>query len=265
MQIKKTGFPTEGEIVICIVKRIQKTTVFVELEEYQNKEGIIHISEISPGRIRTIRDYVREGKRIVCKVLRKNEKYGNLDLSLRRVTTGQKLQKLKESKLNEKCIKIIESAAKQLKLDFNKTYEDINKSILQTYDGISGAFQEVAEEEGISLKETGIEKKLADTLEKIIKTRLKPKEIKSINELSITCPTSNGIDSIKKSIKKAMAFGKDNDYNLKITYISAPKYSLSVTASDPKKVEAQTEEIIELLKSEIKKEKGHLEVQNLKK
>jgi translation initiation factor 2 subunit 1 len=265
MQIKKTGFPGEGEIVICIVKKIQKTTVFVELEEYQHKEGIIHISEISPGRIRTIRDYVREGKKIVCKVLRKNERYGNLDLSLRRVTTGQKLQKLKETKLNEKCIKIIESAAKQLKLDFEKTYEGLNKSILENYENISEAFQEVAEAEDISLQNIGIEKKLADILEKIIRTRLKPKEIKSMNELSITCPTSTGIESIKKSLKKAIAFAKDKEYNLKITYISAPRYSLLVTASDPKAVESQTEEIIELLKSEIQKEKGNLEVQPLKK
>ena len=95
MYFKKQGFPREGEIVVCTVRKIMRTTVFVDLDGYINREGIIHISEISPGRIRTIRDYVKEGKKVVCKVLRKNERYGNLDLSIRRVTTGQKLKKLK--------------------------------------------------------------------------------------------------------------------------------------------------------------------------
>jgi len=265
MHQKKSGFPSEGEIVACTVKKILKTTVFVKLDEYE-QEGIIHISEISPGRIRTIRDFVKENKKIICKVLKKNERYGNLDLSLRRVTTGQKLNKIKEDKLRDKCLKIIESSAKQLKLDVGKTYRLINEKIKGTYESISEAFQTVAEELDESpLEEVGIDKKLAKSLEETIKVRLKPKEIKETKNLEITCPAGNGIEIIKKSLEKANKYAKEKKYNLTLTYVSAPNYLLSVTSPNPKEIESQTEEIIKVIETEVKKAKGELKVHKVKK
>ncbi len=58
---KKT-FPDEKEIVVCTVKKILRDSIFATLDAYEGKEGMIHISEIAPGRIRNIRDYVKEGK-----------------------------------------------------------------------------------------------------------------------------------------------------------------------------------------------------------
>ena len=69
MFYKKKGFPEEGELLLCTVKKILYHSVFVDLDEYENKEGMIHISEVSPGRIRTLSDFVREGKKIICKVM----------------------------------------------------------------------------------------------------------------------------------------------------------------------------------------------------
>ena len=83
----------EGDIVLCTVDRIVGTNVFVKIDSEQEKEGVIVFSEIAPGRIRNIRDYVVPKKKIVCKVLRISG--DRIDLSLRRVT--QKEQKeLKE-------------------------------------------------------------------------------------------------------------------------------------------------------------------------
>jgi len=82
MFYKKKDFPEEGEIVLCTVKKILYHSVFVNLDEYENKEGIIHISEISPGRIRNIRDFVKENKTIVCKVLRTNKEKNQFQICL---------------------------------------------------------------------------------------------------------------------------------------------------------------------------------------
>src|SRR3990167_9954155 len=98
MFYKKNGLPEESEIVVCTIKKILPNSVFVDLDEYENKEGLIHISEISPGRIRNIRDFVKEGKKIVCKVLKVDVQKGHLDLSLRRVNQVQRINKNKEYK-----------------------------------------------------------------------------------------------------------------------------------------------------------------------
>ena len=50
-----------------------------------------------------------------------------------------------------------------------------------------------------------------------------------------------------------------------MTYVSAPNYQLSVTSPNPKDIEPQTEEIIEVIEKEIKKAKGELKVHKVKK
>jgi len=68
MLLKKEGFPEEDELVMCTITKVQFHSVFANLDDY-GKNGMIHISEVSPGRIRNIRDFVKEGKKVVCKVL----------------------------------------------------------------------------------------------------------------------------------------------------------------------------------------------------
>ena len=101
MLLKKEGFPEEGELVMCTVTNVQYHSVFVRLEEY-GKSGMIHISEVSPGRIRNIRDFVKEGKKVICKVLRINLERGHIDLSLRRVSEAQKRNKANDLKKEHK-------------------------------------------------------------------------------------------------------------------------------------------------------------------
>ncbi|MBI2651000.1 hypothetical protein HYX01_00865 [Candidatus Woesearchaeota archaeon] len=51
MLLQKKGFPEEDELVMCTVLKVQYHSVLVGLDEY-GKNGMIHISEVSPGRIR---------------------------------------------------------------------------------------------------------------------------------------------------------------------------------------------------------------------
>ena len=116
MLFKKQGFPEENELVMCTVTKVQYHSVFVNLDEYE-KGGMIHISEVSPGRIRNIRDFVKESKKVVCLVLRINKEKGHIDLSLRRVNEGQKRAKVDEIKKEQMAEKILEFVAKKLNKD----------------------------------------------------------------------------------------------------------------------------------------------------
>jgi len=51
----------EGDLVIATVKKIEGTTVFVEIEDSEIKGSIV-FSEIAAGRIRNIREYVVPNK-----------------------------------------------------------------------------------------------------------------------------------------------------------------------------------------------------------
>jgi translation initiation factor 2 subunit 1 len=98
----KKGYPEVGELVIATVKTVKPYGAFVTLDEYGNKEGFIHIGEIATGWIKYIRDHVREGQKVVCKVLRVDPERKHIDLSLKRVNEHQRREKIQEWKMRER-------------------------------------------------------------------------------------------------------------------------------------------------------------------
>ncbi len=73
-----------GQIVKGKVTGIQPYGAFVALSE--TKQGLIHISEISHGYVKNVRDYVNVGDVVTVKVLSSDELTGRISLSLKAVT-----------------------------------------------------------------------------------------------------------------------------------------------------------------------------------
>lgn len=232
MLLVKKGFPEEGELVMCTVTKVQFHSVFVNLDEY-NKGGMIHISEVSPGRIRNIRDFVKEDKKVVCKVLRITEEKGHIDLSLRRVTESQKRAKVDEIKQEQKVEKIVELAANKLKLDLNKAFNEIADKVTGKYHSIYACFQEAVADESL-FGSLGIEKKLANELLDAVKQRIKKAEVEIRGKLKLTSYQPDGVEIIKKALKKAEEVGKEN---IIIKYLGGGTYNIIAKARDYKEAE----------------------------
>ncbi|NQV09382.1 translation initiation factor IF-2 subunit alpha [Candidatus Woesearchaeota archaeon] len=247
----KQGFPEEDEFVLCTVTNIQHHSVFVKLKEY-DKSGMIHISEVSPGRIRNIRDYVKEGKVVVCKVLRINIERGHIDLSLRRVTEGQKRNKTDEIKHEQKAEKIVEFVAKNLKIDVKKLYDEITEKIFKKYEMLYPCFEEVITNEGL-LKELGFKGKLEKELLEVIKQRIKPPEVLIGGKFTLTSFESNGIEIIKDALKRALNVDKEN---ITISYMGGGNYKIAVKAGDYKTAEKILEDSTKIVLDSIEQNKG---------
>lgn len=253
---KKENFPEEGDIVLCTVKKVLYHSVFAELDEYKNKEGMIHISEVSPGRIRNIRDYVKEGKKIICKVLRVDKERGHIDLSLRRVSTSVRRNKNTEYKLEQKAEKILEILAKKLKINLEDIYKKIGNKIIEEYGLLNPCFQEISSKGESVLEDLGIDKKIAKNLTELIKERIKLPKIKKDFVLNLKSDATNGIEIIKSSLKKAENFAKEKKYKLKLSYLGAPKYKISITATNYKDAEKAAGEISKVIIDSIKEKGG---------
>jgi len=237
MLFKKSGSPEEGELVICTVTNILPNSVFAKLDEY-GSTGMIHISEISPGRIRNINDFVRKDKKIVCTVLKYHQERGHIDLSLRRVNNAQKKNKVEYIKQLQKSEKIIQFVADANKIKTEDLFKDIMKKISEDYSDPVACFNDVVNE-GLSLKDYDI--KLATELEEIIKQRIKPPEVTIEGEFYIESYAGNGVEIIREVFK-------DIDPN-KITaiYKGGGKYNISTKAGNYK----DAEEILDPVKNDI--------------
>jgi translation initiation factor 2 subunit 1 len=253
MLLMKQGFPDEDELVMCSVTKVQFHSVFVNLDEY-GKGGMIHISEVSPGRIRNIRDFVKEGKKVVCKVLKINREKGHIDLSLRRVTETQKRVKVDDIKQQQKAEKILEFVAKDVKLDVKKLFEQVNKSISEKYASMYDFFQKIVSDPK-AISDSGLEPKISGKLEEAVKSRIKEASVRIEGKLSLSTYASNGVDIIKECLKIIQDSGKKID----IKYLGAGTYNLIIPAKDYKEAENILERAIGKSSDFINDNDGNLE------
>jgi translation initiation factor 2 subunit 1 len=250
MLYKKTGMPEEGELVLCTITKIMYHSIFANLDEY-DKSGMIHISEISPGRIRNLRDFVVEGKKVVCKILKVDEEKGHIDLSLRRVNEGQKRSKLEEIKQEQKAEKIVELVAQKQGIKLEELYNKIKEKTFKKYASLSYCFQDVVTS-NIKLADLGIDAKLSAALEEIIRQRIKPPEIELKGELFLQTYNPDGVDIIKQAISKA----QEKSEKIIIKYLGAGKYMVSIKATDYKEAEKALKDSVEPAIRYMEKNKG---------
>ena len=259
MFYKKKDFPEEGEIVLCTVKKILYHSVFVNLDEYENKEGIIHISEISPGRIRNIRDFVKENKTIVCKVLRTNKEKNQLDLSLRRVSLSVMKNKLEEVKQEKKSEKILELLAEKTKTPIERIHKEISLKIIEKYNLLTSFFQEVIQNNSI-IKELKLPEKTEKTFLEIIKEKIRLPEVILKRKMKLQSYEPNGIKIIKTVLNEINELAQKKKYEIKINYISAPLYEITIVSPNYKEAEIELKELTEIAIDTMKKNNSTGEV-----
>jgi len=202
---------------------------------------MIHISEISPGRIRNIRDFVKEGKKIVCKVLRIHKDKGHIDLSLRRVNEGQKKEKISQIKHEQLAEKIVEQVAKQNKLKFEDLYAEITSKVFEKYGSLFDAFDDASAERA-NLEELGLKPEIAKLLMEIISQRIKPSEIEIGGDLTLQSYEPDGVDIIKEAVKNAGDLAN-------INYKGAGIYSVRVKSLEYKDAEKNLKSFLDKITS----------------
>src|SRR3989344_1518902 len=251
MFLQKEGFPEEGELVLCTVTKIHFHSVFVRLDEY-NKSGLIHISEVSPGRIRNMRDFVVEGKKVVCKVIRINKEKGYIDLSLRRVNANQQRKKISEIKLEQKAEKIVEQVAKKLNTRTEELYVQIMRAIKGRYAALYPFFEDISFGKA-SLKELKLDPKIASELETLIKQRIKEAEVNIGGHLKLSSFSPNGVEVIRAILQGALEKGKPST---DIRYEGGGLYKVRVPAKDYKSAETVLKNVTDFAIEAIKKGRG---------
>ena len=242
--------PEPGEIILATITKVMDHGAYVTLDEYDDIQGFLHISEIAPGWIRSVSRFVRDGEKKVLLVKKVNAQRGDIDLSLKQVSKDQKKQKLKEVKKFEKGKTLLQNVQEKAKLS-DEEVEKLEDSIYSKFDSVYDAFILIGRNGIESVKELKLAKKTATVIEDICsKIKLPSVEIRGIME--ITNNQSNGVEIIKKTLLDIIK----KDSTIDITYLGAPKYRLSITSEDFKSAEKLLKPIIEEIETNIEKKKG---------
>ena len=245
-------FPEEGDLVVCTVKSVKNFGAFVELEEYPGKEGFIHVAEIASGWVKRMSDYVRDGQRIVCKVMKIEKAKGHIDLSLKKVNAHQKREKIQDWKNEQKADKLIEIVAERLEITVEEFRKKHSPKIMEEFGGHYIAFEEAAADGQLPKKFKG---KWAEEFVKVAQENVTVSMARVEGVIDLTCPGPDGIDKIKEALLAAENLS-DGDAKIIVQYLGAPKYRISAQEEEFKAAEELIRKAANKAISEIEKVGG---------
>lgn len=265
----RTNFPREGEFLIGKIKQVENQYVYVDLIDYTGlvseefAKGFIHISEISSRWIKNIRNYVRIGQRVVLRVLRVDTQKGHVDLSLRRVNSAQKENRLKEWKYAVKFENLLQFLIETegINLTLDQAYDLIGWSVLNQFDSYQEAL-EVLKESGIEILDDleGVSEDVKKILLKIIEENVKISTVSISGKIRLSFNSENGIDQIKESLIEAKGIIESKETrSINISYIAAPLYQLEIITKDYLDAENILSDALEIIEQKAEQYNGSFE------
>ncbi|MFN4133209.1 MAG: translation initiation factor IF-2 subunit alpha [Candidatus Hadarchaeales archaeon] len=255
---RRAEWPSAGELVLCTVTKIFPQGVFVSLDEYGGKEGMVHISEVASGWIKNIRDHVKDGQKVVCKVLFSDPQRRSVDLSIRRVKDSERRWKAERLKLEQRAEKLLELVAKKLGKTLDQAYEEAGFPLQEKFGDLYAALEAAIQKPG-SLEEV-VGKRWAKMIEEQAAATVEKPRFTVSGTLSLVSFASNGIEAIKTSLIKAEKAVSDENVKVEIVYLGAPRYMIKITAPSYKVGEAQLKKFAEIAIGEISKSGGRGEL-----
>jgi translation initiation factor 2 subunit 1 len=244
--------PEEGELVIGTVTSIRNFGAFVTLDEYGGREAFIHLSEVATGWVKHIRDHIREGQKIVARVLRIDPSKGQVDLSLKRINDHQRREKLQSSKNEARASRLVGLIAEAMKTESEAAYAAFGETLVERYGSLFAAFEVASADPKRFQKEAGKAPWVAPFL-KVAQDNLVPPHIAVRGILELSDPSPDGVEHIRAALKAAE--GADRE-SVDVIYVGAPRYRVQVGGTQYKQAEEVLKRATEAALESIRKAGG---------
>lgn len=235
--LKKSEWPERGELLLATVKKVTDYGAYVTLEEYGNKEGLLHRSEISSSWVRNIRNHVREGQKLVLKALRVNPQKGHIDLSRKRVTKRERIDKIYAFKHERKAETFIRIVAEAIHKPTKEFFSEVVPPLEEAYGDLYTALEEASRIGSEALTKAGISPDIAQTLADLASEKIRPPQVKIKGILNLKSRRPNGVEIIRNALQHAQKTSIPNGVKIHISTIAPPKYRLDVEADNYKQAE----------------------------
>jgi len=250
METTAAELPDRGEIVLCTVREITPHGIYVDLDEYNNMNGFLHISEITTGWVRNIERVAKPQQKLVLKVIRAEKSRREVDLSLRQVTNEEKRTKLIQWKQNEKAVTIIEMVKRKLSMN-DKQFGEIVTKLEAEYGSLYESLETASKKGERTFASLDIPPAIAKEIVDAAKEKISAPKYEVGAIVEITSKASDGIQQIKAALDEAA--GASSTAEINITYVGAPRYRLRVIADDYKQADKVMNAVLERIQEGIGK------------
>jgi len=246
-RVRNEKWPERDELVVATITKIFPHGAFAKIEEY-DREGMIHISELSPKWVKDVRDVVQEGKRVVAQVLKIDRDRGHIDLSMKRLSDGLVRQKMREWKNEQRAQKLIDLCAHRLKKVTDAP--EVIAKIEEEYGLIFEAFESAATGGKEIFEKAGLSPEWCEELAKIASENIENKEIFIMGFVELKSNKPEGVNDIKKALMEIEKSGGA------VQYVGSPIYRIKISGEDYKSAEKKLKEMADKAIQTLKKAGG---------
>ncbi|MCD6434208.1 MAG: S1 RNA-binding domain-containing protein [Candidatus Diapherotrites archaeon] len=246
MPEKNVEMPEPNEIVVCRIKKVLNYGVIVELLEYENVSGFVHISEVASGWVKNIRHHVHENEVRAAKVIAVHPGKNEVDLSFAKVSERQQRNKIEEYNRIKRAKSLLEAFAKKHKIPFERIWEEVAIPLMENFDSIDEGLQRVAlkREEATSLIPKEYAKEFIETISKSV--AVTEKIVEAVVEIKSTEP--NGVNIIRDALIKC----EKESEKIEIFYIGAGRYSIRASAFEFKEAKQKLNSVLNCIEKSLK-------------
>ncbi|MCY0859252.1 MAG: translation initiation factor IF-2 subunit alpha [Sulfolobaceae archaeon] len=256
MIYNKRNIPDHDELVIATVKQVFDYGAYVTLDEFGNIQAFLPWSEVSSKWVKNIKDVLKEGRKIVVKVIRIDRSKGTIDVSLKKVNEDERRKKLAMWKRLQKADKILELVAQKLSKKEQEAWQVVGWPLMDKYGDILGALEKATKEGEKVLIDAGVPKEWIKPLIEETSKHMEEKRVKVSKVVMLRSKDSLGVEKIKKVFEEIAEISRayeDEIINLKIYTIGAPRYRIDLIGTDGKELSKIMDELIGKMR-EISKE-----------
>jgi translation initiation factor 2 subunit 1 len=229
----RAEYPEEGELVVGTVTSIRNFGAFVTLDEYASREAFIHLSEVATGWVKYIRDHIREGQKIVARVLRVDRSKSQVDLSLKRINDHQRREKIQSWKNEARAMRLLALIAQALKIEVEEAQSTFCDTLIEKHGSLFDAFEAASADPKKFQKEHGKAAWVGAFL-KIAQENLQPPHVEITGTLEVTDPSAEGLEHVQAALLAAEAVDPES---VTVQYVGAPRYRVTVSGAQYKQVE----------------------------
>ena len=229
-------YPEEGELVVVTVHSVKQNGADVSLDEYEGVDGFIFIGEIASGWIKNIRRFVREGQRLVCKVMPSRRDGSSLKLSLKSVSEERRRDRLQQWKNEQRALQLFKVLSESQKWETDFASE-LQTELTQVFETLYGAFEEAAMHEG-SIVDAGFEGDWIQPFIELAVENIIPPYVEIRGILTLKVETSNGVETVRDALVAAEKISSpEEEIEVNCYYDGAPEYRIELRAPDFKTAE----------------------------
>jgi translation initiation factor 2 subunit 1 len=255
-------WPEEGELLVCTVKGVKENGAYLNLDGYGDKEGFVFIGEVASGWVKNIRAHLREGQRVVAKVVTIKKDRERVDLSIKAVSAERRKDTLQTWKNQQRANQIIRVAAERVNWDKEKT-EAISEEMTEKFGSLYGALEECAISE-TALSDSGFTGKWIKVVTELAVENIVPPFVEIRGVFDIEVWGSEGVGAIREALSEAeLVVENEEEVTLTCHYDGAPHYRVDIRAPDYSLAETAWEAAKKAAAGKINSVEGSISIERL--